>query len=382
MIARNGGIETLFERIQGKKLACCGAGKYLAETCRAFESFGFFERIDYILDNDPAKQGRYFEFGGEKKLISSPEDCFSKEKDIVIVLTTMYFYEFFEALNDDPRLEGSECYLFALLESPPPECELPPQGEGQLKIPKKIHYVWAGGNPLPDNYKSYVETWRKQCPDYEIIEWNEQNYDFMKHPYMREAYKAGKWGFASDYARLDIVYEHGGIYLDTDVELVRSLDDLLYEEAFCGMQSRGIINTGNGFGAVKGFPLIKEMRDAYDTASFTNSDGSLILTPCTEFQTSVAKKYGFRNENIVQTVNGMVVFPTDVLSPKNLYTGVLARTKHTYAIHHFDATWTDKSFKKNLAKFKLATAEFIKLAGKKWNDDESDFDGGGPRNAN
>lgn len=107
-------------------------------------------------------------------------------------------------------------------------------------IPKKIHYCWFGGNPLPDSAKSCIASWRKFCPDYEIIEWNESNYDVNKIRYTQQAYACRKWSFVSDYARLDIIYQHGGIYLDTDVELLRPLDSLREYEGFMGFENGGM----------------------------------------------------------------------------------------------------------------------------------------------
>ena len=126
-------------------------------------------------------------------------------------------------------------------------------------IPKKIHYCWIGGNPLPELAIKCIESWKKYCPDYEIIEWNEKNYDFRKNQFMREAYDEKKWGFVPDYARLDIIYEHGGIYLDTDVEIIKPLDSLLKEQGFAGMEQPGIVALGLGFGAEPKLPLIKEL---------------------------------------------------------------------------------------------------------------------------
>ena len=104
-------------------------------------------------------------------------------------------------------------------------------------IPKIIHYCWFGGAELPEKDRKCIESWKKFCPDYQIIEWNENNYDVTKNTYMYQAYQAKKWGFVPDYARLDIIYQHGGIYLDTDVELVKNLDSLLENDAFMGFVS-------------------------------------------------------------------------------------------------------------------------------------------------
>lgn len=131
-------------------------------------------------------------------------------------------------------------------------------------IPKKIHYCWFGKNPLPNEVKKCIESWKLFCPDYEIIEWNEENYDVFKIDYMAEAYKAEKYAFVSDYARLDIIYNNGGIYLDTDVELIRPLDDLLHHSCYLGMELPGRVATGLGFGAVKGNNFLYENMKYYE----------------------------------------------------------------------------------------------------------------------
>lgn len=127
------------------------------------------------------------------------------------------------------------------------------------RIPKIIHYCWVGGANKPKSVQYCIDTWKKYCPDYEIIEWNEDNYDFSKNQYMKEAYNSKKWGFVPDYARLDIIYQHGGIYMDTDVEMVASLDSLLEYEGFFGFENTGngqfYVNCGHGFGAVPNHPI-------------------------------------------------------------------------------------------------------------------------------
>ena len=129
-------------------------------------------------------------------------------------------------------------------------------------IPKIIHYCWFGGNELPESVRKCIESWKKYCPDFVIKEWNESNYDVTKLPFMKDAYEAKKYAFVSDYARLDIIYQHGGIYLDTDVELIKPLDDrLLDTTCFMGMETPGTVATGLGFGAIKGHSFIKQNRD-------------------------------------------------------------------------------------------------------------------------
>ena len=124
-----------------------------------------------------------------------------------------------------------------------------------MSIPKVLHYCWFGGAPKPKNIQNCIRSWKKYCPDYEIIEWNEQNFDVSQSLYTRQAYDARRWAFVADYARLKILYEQGGIYMDTDVELLRSLDDLLVYPAFFGFQHNNEVATGLGFGAEARSPV-------------------------------------------------------------------------------------------------------------------------------
>lgn len=221
------------------------------------------------------------------------------------------------------------------------------------KIPKIIHYCWVGGNPKPQSVLYCIESWKRCCPDYEIREWNETNYDFTKNEYMRQAYEAKKWGFVPDYARLDIVYEHGGIYLDTDVEMVRSFDELLEHESFFGFEDTGegtyFVACGLGFGAAKHNPLLRELRDYYDDISFLKQDGTLDLTPAPRHNTPVFAQYGVQMNNKLQALEGNCFYPAEYFCPKIFKTGSLKLTKNTYSIHHFSASWMDDAIRKDIA---------------------------------
>ena len=160
-------------------------------------------------------------------------------------------------------------------------------------IPKIIHYCWFGRNPLPEAYLHYIESWKRFCPDYEIREWNEDNFDVHQNQYCSEAYQAGKWAFVSDYARLKIIYDNGGVYLDTDIEMVKPIDDLLVGEGFFGFQSSGQINTGLGFAANKDSQILAYMLKIYDFRSFkigTKYD----MTPCPVINSIALKKFGVK----------------------------------------------------------------------------------------
>ena len=224
-------------------------------------------------------------------------------------------------------------------------------------IPKIIHYCWVGGNPLTPLAQKCIASWKKHCPDFEIIRWDETNYDFSKNQYMAQTYEAKKWGFVPDYARLDIIYQYGGIYLDTDVEIVKPLDELLNNAAFCGVENfcqNGItIALGLGFGAEPGHPLIKEMMDDYENLRFYNQDGSLNLTASPVYQTAFLTKKGLLNVDKIQTVSGMTVYPKQYFNPTNLDTGRIQLTNKTVSIHHYAASWLDDKSKLRYAVHKF-----------------------------
>ena len=232
-------------------------------------------------------------------------------------------------------------------------------------IPKKIHYCWVGGAPKPESVLVCINSWKKYCPDYEIIEWNETNYDFTKNKYMQQAYENKKWGFVPDYARLDIIYEHGGIYLDTDVELIKSFDDMLQYPAFMGFEETGtgeyFVNCGHGFGAEPHHEIIKSARDLYDKLSFIKEDGTLNMLASPFYTTQSLKKFGLVQKNKQQELPNMIVFPSEVLCPKNFMTGKVNITKKSVSIHHFTASWLDDQIKNDLKK----QQKFNNLFGKK-----------------
>lgn len=207
-------------------------------------------------------------------------------------------------------------------------------------IPKVIHYCWFGNKPIPKMAKKCLKSWKKYCPDYEIKLWNEDNFDLNCNQYVKEAYEAKKWAFVTDYARLYIVYHYGGIYLDTDVELIQSLDSLLNEQAF-GIEAtpNKCIATGLGFGAEKGNSMVKEILDQYDGISFKLKDGEYDMTPCPDRNILAFEKYGYKYIDECQKINNALVLASEYLCPKDFKTGKLNKTEKTISIHHYDGSW-------------------------------------------
>ena len=227
-------------------------------------------------------------------------------------------------------------------------------------IPKAIHYCWFGRNPKPESVLKCIDSWKKYCPDYEIIEWNESNFDIAANRYCREAYEAKKWAFATDYARLWIVYRYGGIYLDTDVEVVRPLEPLLRHRCFIGRQPGFQVNTGSGFGAEAGHPLIARMLADYERIPFVLENGQLDLWTCPHRNSQWLLNNGMELEDTYQEIAGAAIYPVEYFSPLDAYTRKLRRTENTYSIHHCDATWnpdeTDLEKKRRYWKYRYLEA--------------------------
>lgn len=210
-------------------------------------------------------------------------------------------------------------------------------------IPKVIHYCWFGQNQKSDLALKCIRSWKKKCPDYKIIEWNESNYEIKKAPlYVRQAYEAKKWAFVTDYVRLAVIYENGGIYLDTDVEIKRSLDDLLFYNAYFGFESKSSINTGCGFGAVKGCSFLNELMSDYQDIKFKNDDGTFNYTTCCDYNLKHFLNRGLVIDDSKQILKGnILILPSIYLSPINLLNGMHYRSIKTYSVHWYDASWKD-----------------------------------------
>lgn len=206
------------------------------------------------------------------------------------------------------------------------------------RIPKIIHYCWFGGNPIPEKIKNYIKSWEKYCPDYEIKEWNESNFDINSNTFIREAYEAKKWAFVTDYVRLYVLYNYGGIYMDTDVEVLRNLDVFLEKHAFSGFESNAAIPTGI-MACEKYFKLYKEFLDYYNDKHFILSNGEFDMTTNVEIMTKICLSKGLTLNNKMQMLEGWTLYPNDFFSPKNHDTGKIKITDNTYTIHHFTGSW-------------------------------------------
>ena len=206
-------------------------------------------------------------------------------------------------------------------------------------IPKIIHYCWFGKAPKPPLAQRCFSSWKKYCPDYEIREWNEDNFDLSDvPPYVRQAYEAGRWAFVTDYVRLWALTKVGGVYLDTDVELVKPLDPFLRHEAFAGFESPTHVQTAV-LGCQPGFPLFREFLEHYDHAQFQKADGTQDTTTNVEVFTNLCMAHGLTANGLFQLVDGLAVYPCVFFCPIDYQTGKMKKTRKTTAIHWFSGSW-------------------------------------------
>lgn len=208
-------------------------------------------------------------------------------------------------------------------------------------IPKKIHYCWFGYGEKPKLAKKCIESWKKYCPDYEIIEWNESNFDVHMNGYTEMCYREKKYAFLSDYVRLYVVCEHGGIYFDTDVELIKSPDNLLKHEAFFGFENNDHVASGLGFGSIAHGTAIKAMLEEYDSLL----DGEREVIGCPILNTKALERFGLKKDGCLQNVAGAVIYPEDVFNPYESTTGRMRKTEKTISIHWYAAAWMSKKKK-------------------------------------
>lgn len=357
-------IYRFMELISSKKLICFGAGQALKNFLSFFEDFHIENNIVCIADNNSEKVGEVFRFGHIEIPIVGVKDII-EQKNYILLVSCHDACGVYEQLSRYPELSDVGCFVTRFICS-----ETNRKDEKNRKypesfritqeplIPKKIHYCWFGKGEIPDQNKRWMESWSKYCPDYEIIRWDESNYDVTKNQYMYEAYQAIKWGFVPDYARMDIIYNYGGIYLDTDVELLKNLDELLYQKAFAGVDATRNISLGLGFGACKGCAIIREVRDFYLDKRFRNNDGSLNMVPAPTLQKNFFIRKGYVNNGEYQVIDEMTVYPEKVLSTKCIYTGKITQTKYSFSIHHYDGSWTSgrrNQDLKNMALFNIVT---------------------------
>lgn len=325
-----------------KKVYIYGAGRAL-ESC--LDLYFKDKQISGIVDSDKNKVNKVISYGiyktkivdidTLKKIIASDND---KKNILIMISSSIYGADIVDKLDKMYELDGIECFLQLFIRNTREEyCDFE-FTKTEKKIPKKIHYVWVGEMRIPYEFQKNIKTWKKFNPDYEIIEWNEKNYDMNVNKYVKQAYESKAWGFVSNYMRLDIVYKYGGIYLDTDVEAISNFDKLLNDELFMCMGCADRVNNGCGFGAIAGHKILKDIIAEFDDIEFLK-DKKPQKKPGHTFLHPILRKYGFKIENRYQCINDAVLYPAEVMSPLRLEGMEDWISDKTVSLHKESSTW-------------------------------------------
>ena len=211
-----------------------------------------------------------------------------------------------------------------------------------MAIPKIVHYCWFGGKEKPDSVKKCIESWKRYLPDYELMEWNENNFNIDKLQYTKEAYEAGKYAFVSDVARIEALYQYGGFYMDTDVEVLKSFTPLLDSRCVLGMEEKEYVAT-SFMAFEKGHPLVKQFLDLYKNLTFLDEKGQIITGTNVAKLTNMLIEKGLVQENHYQELeDGIKIYPKEFFSPYDYINCYYNITENSYCVHHFAVTWMSK----------------------------------------
>lgn len=334
------------KRIADRKVIIFGASSLWSYYLRVFPGFegDVASRTLCVVDNDHSKHGASSRIGKKDIQIRGTEELARQGGYVILLAASMvYQAEICEQLLHMGLAQDLECFSLPLMiynkDKADNSCVEPYFAvHTEKRIPARIHCFWFSGEEKPEIYKRCIESWHKYCPDYEITEWNSENYDITKNSYMEQAYGQGKWAFVSDYARLDVVYRYGGIYLDMDVELTAPIDQLRNATAFFCRQEDGFIELGSGFGAPRGNGLLKEMLDAYEGKGFLDSTGARDMTPQPERLIEVFQKHNIRTAHDSQVIDDMIFLSNEYIV-SDLHPDLMDSLENKIGIHWHNAGW-------------------------------------------
>lgn len=313
--------------------------------------YNLYSHIDCFIDTDKRKKGQKIYIDNYIYEIKNTDYLEENKDNQIILITNSKYSKVLEFLDNIQTLESTDGYIVPIMQLHEIEennnCIIIEKKYKTQLIPKKIHYCWFGKKEMPQFLCSCINSWREKCPDYEIIEWNEDNYDINRHEFTKEAYTNGKYGFVTDVARLDILYENGGIYLDTDVTLLKNLDNCLYQEGFIGTEKWGNINSGGGCGFMKEQAMLKKLIDYRENFQFMMSDGSLNIETNGVYESKPFLDAGFRPDNTLQEIEGVTIYPSYVNHPYDYMSCETNLNNATMSIHHFVGGWMEEEDRKN-----------------------------------
>ena len=352
-------VETLFEKLKHKDIICWGNGKHFRNLTYPFLcNSGLLSNLKGFLD---VGGGGSLDFGGIHygKITKRELADRIREKGagqfLILVCVTGY-PEVMNQIRRDEELSLVEAipsiYLEGLYEDlcmlSAPKPPLSYRKNPVPVIPKVIHTFWFGDNEMPPVYRQCLSSWEKYAPNLEIRIWNQKTYHPGNCLFYEQAVQRKNWAFASDYARADVLRRYGGIYMDLDVEMLRPIDDLLYNDAYMSFESLTRIECGSGMGAKKGNRILEEICKSYEERPFIKEDGTEDLSTCPVRYTNVIQQHGLVKNGGFQQVEDITVYPFEVLTGKSFDTGITYRTEQSYTVHHHNGSWVPPTAKQAL----------------------------------
>ncbi len=339
-------ITEYFELLKTKEIICWGSGKHFRNTtCPFLRHSGLIKNLKGFVDvpgtSDVEIENRVYERIGKEELTGMDSDR------TLLLITATGYEEIITQIRRDAALAAFEAvpsiyleYLYEdrlLLSAPKP-----PEHFRKHKtpmIPKTIHGIWFSDNPMPELYQNCLASWKKYASDYEIKIWTLDTYKPEHCLFYEQAVEHGNWAFASDYARADILRRYGGIYMDLDVEMLRPIDDLLYNDAYMSFESLDRIECGSGMGARAGNNILQEICENYESRPYLKPDGTWDNSTCPVRYTQVIEKHGLKKNGGFQFVEDITIYPFEVLTGKSFDTGIIYNTNLSYTVHHHNGSW-------------------------------------------
>lgn len=348
-----------FSRItkeENKQVIIWGIGTFF-RTCIPYllKEYKLENRVALLIDGDEKKWGEIIALHGREFVIQSPDILLKAADGYELLITSSYFAGIVDWVDSIEAGCQMRCFVAPLMFREHIEQDYRSYKCQEQMIPKVIHYCWFGRKEMPEKNKRCIDSWRKYCPEYEIIEWNEDNYDLRKNRYMYQAYQAGRYGYVPDYARIDLLYRYGGIYFDTDVELIKNIDELLYLRGFTSFEEYPMVNFGGGSGSIKGLGILKDILKDREDADFVDKNGRLNPLTCGFYETRPLLSHGLKISNSVQNINGLTILSSGYFHVKSTVTKEIHRKEHTLGIHDFNWSWVTEKQKAEQKR----TSEFV-----------------------
>lgn len=337
------------QKMMEKKIVCFGVSRYINMFSQRLGGSEWMQNLSFFVDNNSALHGKEAVYYNRRWKICSPK-CLINMKNAVVVIAVrneQNILDIVRQLQEMKLSDNLECCALLLVD----ECTeydnraLDLFHSAEYSINKIIHCCWFSGENKPEEYQKCIDSWKKYCPEFEIKEWNSDNYDIAKSKYMKQAYDKKKWAYVSDFARLDVVYQYGGIYFDMDVEILRNIDELLKYKGFFSFDQNGYIDLGSGFGAIGNLEILQKLLNVYDNIEFICEEGKMDFKktiPQPARLLPIFEAWGYEKNNKLQIIDDIVILSPDYFKVIDDSTHMNRRfSGKEYGVHWHHAGWFD-----------------------------------------